>query len=166
MRMVTAAAIVWATAAAAAATALVPPPAGATKVLEVAGDGVQIYACAAAAAGKYAWTFKGPEANLYDAQGRQVGTHFAGPGWKLEDGSAVAAETLDKADAPRGAGVQWLLLKVTKHSGNGALDPVDLIRRADTKGGLAPKTGCDAAHVGAVARIHYTATYQFFAGPK
>jgi opacity protein-like surface antigen len=165
MRRITAAALILAATTAAAAAALVPPPAGAKKLLEVAGDGVQIYACAEAA-GKYTWAFKGPDANLYDAQGRQVGTHFAGPSWKLDDGSMVTAETLDKADAPRGAGVQWLLLKVKSHSGSGALDAADLIRRADTRGGLAPKTGCDAAHVGATARMHNTATYQFFAAPK
>ena len=145
-----------------AAAVLVPPPPGARIVLDLAGDGVQIYACVENA-GRYGWEFKGPEANLYDRDGRQVGTHFAGPGWKLGDGSAVTAEVVAKADAPRGAGIAWLLLKVKSHSGGGALDPVEFVRRADTRGGISPKTGCDAAHAGATARIHYTATYQFFA---
>ena len=165
MKTILAAAALSMTAGAAlAAAALAPAPAGAQKVLDLVGDGVQIYACGENA-GKYEWAFKGPEANLYDASGRQVGTHFAGPTWKIED-SAITAEPVAKADAPRGGGIPWLLLKVKSHSGNGALDTVGLVRRADTKGGLAPKTGCDAAHSGATARMHYTAAYQFFTAPK
>ena len=74
--------------AAAAAAALAPAPAGARKLFEFAGDGVQVYACSETA-GKFGWQFKGPEANLYDRDGRQTGTHFAGPTWKLQDGSAM-----------------------------------------------------------------------------
>jgi hypothetical protein len=42
---------------------------------------------------------------------------------------------------------------------------VSYIQRLDTAGGLAPTTGCDASHVGAIARVDYTATY-FFYRPK
>jgi hypothetical protein len=154
-----------AVAAVVAAPVLVPAPASARKLLELSGDGVQIYACAASGA-KYTWEFKGPEANLYDRDGRQVGTHFAGPSWKLEDGSTITAEVVDKAGAPRGLGIPWLLLKVASHSGRGALDAVAFVRRADTKGGLPPRASCDAAQAGAVARMHYTATYQFFAAAQ
>lgn len=149
----------------AVAAVLVPPPAGAQKLLDLRGDGVQIYACADSG-GKTAWAFKGPEANLYDPQGLQVGTHFAGPSWKLADGSTIAAEVVGKADAPRPGAIPWLLLRVTNHNGSGGLDAVAFVRRADTSGGLAPKTGCDAAHLGAAARVHYSAAYQFFAAAK
>jgi hypothetical protein len=37
-----------------------------------------------------------------------------------------------------------------------------LIHRLDTVGGIAPTTGCDADHVGAVARVDYTTTYVFY----
>jgi hypothetical protein len=40
------------------------------------------------------------------------------------------------------------------------------VRRADTRGGLPPRAGCDAGHAGTTARMHYTAIYQFFAAPK
>ncbi len=45
------------------------------------------------------------------------------------------------------------------------MDDVSYIQRLDTVGGLAPSSGCDAAHVGAIARVDYKATY-FFSRPK
>jgi hypothetical protein len=78
-------------------------------VLELVADGVQIYSCDAKE-GRFDWSFKGPEANLFDKQGRQVGTHFAGPTWKIDDGSAVVAEVVAKTDAAEPRTVQWLLL--------------------------------------------------------
>ena len=43
---------------------------------------------------------------------------------------------------------------------------VAYIQRLTTKGGLAPTTGCDAAHAGTTARIDYTATYYFYRADK
>ena len=134
-------------------------------MLELAADGVQIYICEAKEGG-FAWSFKAPEANLFDKQGRQVGTHFAGPTWKLDDGSDVVGEVTAKADAAEPGAIQWLLLRVKSHQGSGALSPVAYIRRAETKGGTAPSTGCDASHVSQQARMRYSATYQFFSAAK
>ena len=36
------------------------------------------------------------------------------------------------------------------------------INHLDTVGGIAPSTGCDVDHVGAVARVDYSATYFFY----
>lgn len=46
------------------------------------------------------------------------------------------------------------------------MSEVTYIQRLDTQGGLAPATGCDAAHEGATARIGYTATYYFYRAGK
>ncbi len=143
----------------------VPPPAGSAPVLELVADGVQIYTCEAKEGG-FAWSFKAPEANLFDKQGRQVGAHFAGPTWKLDDGSDVVGEVVAKADAAEPGAIQWLLLRVKSHQGSGALSPVAYIRRTETKGGLAPSTGCDASHLSQQARMRYSATYQFFNAAK
>ena len=43
------------------------------------------------------------------------------------------------------------------------LSPVTSIQRLNTKGGKAPATGCDAAHVAQEVRVPYTANYLFFA---
>lgn len=138
----------------------VPAPAGAKLAFEAEADGVQIYTC-----GKE-WVLKAPEANLFDKQGLQVATHFAGPTWKSSDGSSVVGELVSRADAPadakgRGA-IPWLLLKAKSHGGTGRMASIAFVRRVDTKGGAAPASGCDAAHVGAEVRVRYSALYQFF----
>ena len=143
----------------------VAPPQGSAPLLEVVADGVQIYTCEAKR-NLFEWSFKAPEANLFDEQGRQIGTHFAGPTWKMADGSAIVGEVIAKADAPEKGAVQWLLLRAKSHQGRGILADAAFIRRTDTKGGVAPTTGCDAGHVSEQARMRYSASYQFFSAPK
>ncbi len=143
----------------------VAPPHGSVLLLEVVADGVQIYACEAQAS-LFQWTFKGPEANLFDKQGRQIGTHFAGPTWKMADGSAIVSEVVAKADAPEKDAIQWLLLRAKAHEGHGVLAEAGFIRRAETRGGVAPTTGCDATHISEQARMRYSAIYQFFSAAK
>jgi hypothetical protein len=110
--------------------------------------------------------FRAPEALLFDAEGRQIGSHFMGPGWRLDDGSVVTGAVVAKADAPAAGDIPWLLLQAKDHSGSGTLTAVATIRRADTKGGAAPATGCDASRQGMQARMRYSATYQFFGAVK
>jgi hypothetical protein len=145
--------------------AAVEPPQGSTLLLEVEANGVQIYTCESKAS-TFEWSFKAPEANLFDKQGRQLGIHFAGPTWKMEDGSAIVGDVVAKGDAPEQGAIQWLLLRVKSQEGTGALAQAAFIRRIDTKGGVAPKTGCDASHVSQQARMRYSAVYQFFSAPK
>ena len=144
----------------------VAPPAGSTLVLELFADGVQIYTRDSKDGGGYGWAFNAPDAKLFDKDGRQVGTHFSGPAWELDDGSGINGEVVAKADAPEAGAIQWLLLRVTSHQGSGALSAVSYIRRADTKGGVGPKAGCDAQHLSEQARMRYSATYQFYSAPK
>src|SRR5271170_6677609 len=143
----------------------IAPPQGSALLLEAVVDGVQIYSCEAKGS-LFQWAFKAPEANLFDKQGRQIGTHFAGPTWKMADDSAVVGEVTAKADAPERGAVQWLLLRAKSHEGQGILAEAAFIRRTDTKGGVAPTAGCDASHVSEQARMRYSAIYQFFRAPK
>jgi hypothetical protein len=46
------------------------------------------------------WTLKAPEADLFDANGRAIGRHYAGPTWELMDGSEVVGKFKARADAP------------------------------------------------------------------
>jgi len=140
-------------------------PPGARLVLEAAAQGVQIYTCKKGNDG-YGWAFSGPEAALFDADGRQIGTHFTGPSWQLDDGSRIVGETIAQASAPEPHAVAWLLLRVKSHEGNGTLSGVGLVRRIDTQGGTAPATGCDAAQADRQARMRYTARYLFYAPPQ
>ena len=147
-----------------AAEPLVPAPQGAPLLLEVMADGVQVYSCEPKGQG-FEWTFKAPEANLFDQQGVQIGAHFAGPSWKF-DSATIVGEVVTRADAPASGAIPWLLLKTKSHDGTGAVAAAAFIRRAETKGGVAPTTGCDAAHREAQVRMRYSALYQFFGAPK
>ena len=144
---------------------LVPAPQGAKLVLEAAAQGVQIYVCEKGGDG-YHWVFKAPDAALFDASGRQVGTHFAGPTWQFADGSRIVGEVAAQAPAPEPHAIAWLLLRVKSREGSGVLSAVDLVRRVDTQGGVAPVATCDATQAQTEARMRYTARYLFYTTPR
>ena len=140
------------------------PPAGATLLFELDARGVQIYTCEEDPddASAFVWTFVAPEAELLNKHGELVGTHFAGPTWQGNDGSAVMAEVLERADAPDAGAIPWLLLGATDHAGSGAFSTITHIQRLATAGGTAPTDGCDADHAGEETRVPYEAVYAFF----
>jgi hypothetical protein len=138
-------------------------PAGAHALLQAKGDGVQIYTCVDEHDGAK-WVLKAPDAKLLDATGKVIGSHFAGPTWKLEDGSQVQGEAIGTQPAPEADSVAWLLLRAKTGTATGALANVRFIRRTETHGGAATKSGCEnSGDVGKTARIPYTATYTFYA---
>ena len=144
---------------------LTPPP-GAALLLRALGRGVQIYTSQpnAAAAGKFQWVLKGPEASLTceDERGQFVATHFAGPTWQsaLEgDSSKVTGEVAAKADAPGGDSIPWLLLKGKSTDSSGMFSGVKFIQRLRTRGGLAPSEPTEA---GREVRVPYEAQYVFY----
>jgi hypothetical protein len=139
------------------------PPAGSVLLFELRARGVQIYACEANPddASAFVWTFKAPEAELFNRRGEVAGHHFAGPTWQGLDGSAVVGEVLERADSPDTGSIPWLLLEATEHAGTGAFSTITFIQRLDTVGGAAPAEGCDADHAGDEVRQPYEATYAF-----
>ena len=127
--------------------------------------GVQSYACTATAGG-HAWTFVAPTADLFHAQGRQIGSHYAGPTWEWADGSTVKASRVDGVTVDPTA-IPWLLLRASPGSegptGGDRLVPTTFIQRVNTTGGIAPAAAlCNAATVGSQADVPYTADYLFF----
>jgi hypothetical protein len=126
-----------------------------------AAEGLQVYQCQAVATG-FAWTLLAPDADLFDKHGNIVGDHFGGPTWRSEDGSSVVASRVASAPAPVAGAIPWLLLVAVSHDGEGGMDEVTSIQRLSTTGGVAPATGCDADHVGAVQGVPYTADYFFY----
>jgi hypothetical protein len=136
-------------------------PEGNRLAFALYGDGVQIYDCKVGTAGTLAWVFRAPEADLL-WHGHLVGTHYAGPTWEGLDGSTVVGTRVNGVTVDTSA-IPWLLLQGTAHSGHGPMSKVTYIQRLETVGGLAPTTGCDDAHAGAVAEVPYTATYAFYA---
>jgi hypothetical protein len=142
----------------------VTAPVGAKLLLHASAQGVQIYKCAKADDG-YHWVFSAPDATLFDLTGRQIGTHFAGPTWQMEDGSKIVGDVVAQVPATEPHAIAWLLLRVKSHDGKGVLSGVELVRRIDTLGGTAPAAGCDADHVSAEVRMRYMANYLFYAAP-
>jgi hypothetical protein len=127
-------------------------------VLQARGEGVQIYACVNDTDWK--WKLKAPDATLFDENHHAIGKHFAGPTWRLDDGSEVQGKLLESRQM---AGtIPWLIVAAKSTGGEGRLSHVDAVRRTDTQGGLAPATGCDAEHGGTEVRVSYSATYSFF----
>jgi hypothetical protein len=125
-------------------------PEGQKAVLTATGKGVQIYACQNAQ-----WVFQAPEATLFDAAGKEIGTHGAGPVWTLRDGRSVKGTVVARGDAPDKRDIPWLLLK-----GDGSFE---YIRRSDTHGGVAPAGGCET---GRTLRVDYSAVYTFYSSGR
>jgi hypothetical protein len=130
----------------------------ATLVLQARGEGVQIYTCTKDA--DWGWKLKAPDATLFDQHGNAIGKHFAGPTWRLNDGSEAKGKAIETRPQP--VTIPWLILAAHSTGGPGTLSHVDMVRRTETHGGSAPSTGCDAEHAGAEVRIPYSAIYGFF----
>jgi hypothetical protein len=138
-------------------------PAGARQVLQVKGEGFQIYTCTSTSQSPK-WVLKAPEAKLLDDAGRVVGTHFAGPSWKLSDGGQVAGELIASQPSSDSDSVAWLLLRAKPGTATGSLAGIAFIRRTNTHGGVPGTVGCQAdTDAGKSERIPYTATYTFYA---
>jgi hypothetical protein len=140
-------------------------PPGEQVVLLAHASGSQIYTCQAAD-GKFAWTLKAPDAELKDEKGKVIGSHFAGPTWKLNDASEVTGKAAAHVDSPDAGSIPWLLVKAVGHSGDGMLANVTTIQRLNTHGGKPPDAGCDASHPDAETKSSYTADYYFYSPPK
>ena len=132
-------------------------PATEMVLLKALGKGKQIYVCKA-----NAWVLDRPQAELMDESGRVIGKHYKGPVWEAADGSKVGGSGEQRAGAPEGKAVPWLLLKANSHEGTGMFARVTYIQRVDTEGGLAPAAGCDASHEGAETAVEYRASYYFY----
>jgi Protein of unknown function (DUF3455) len=137
-------------------------PANEQILLKVHAKGDQIYICKSDGA-QFVWTLKGPDAQLFDKDGKPFGKHFAGPSWQANDGSRVTGKAVANAPSPDADSVPWLLLTVVGRSGDGVLAHATSIQRINTKGGKASASGCDAAHTGMEIRAPYSADYLFFA---
>ena len=141
-------------------------PAGARTILAAKGEGVQIYSCVAVQDGAK-WTLQGPDAKLLDARDHQIGAHFAGPTWKLTDGSQVSGELVASQPSPDAGSVAWLLLRAKAGSATGKLAQVTFIRRTETHGGVPAANDCQkAGDVGKSVRVQYSATYAFYANRR
>ena len=142
-------------------------------------DGTQNYSCLPSGNG-FAWTLYGPQATLFDDDGRQLTTHYlspnpdesgaARPTWQdSRDTSRVWGVVVDSSADPAfvaPGSIAWLLLRVVgteAGSGPNKLASTVFIQRVNTAGGVAPASGCSRkADVGRKALVPYTTDYVFY----
>jgi hypothetical protein len=138
-------------------------PAGEEVVLFAHATGSQIYTCQAGAAGRFSWTLKAPDAELHDRKDKVIGSHSAGPTWKLKDGSEVTGKMAAQVDSLDADSIPWLLVRAESHAGKGLLTSVTTIQRVHTHGGKPPAEGCDGSRPDAETKSSYSADYFFYA---
>ena len=136
-------------------------PVSFSAYLEIPAKGVQIYACGKNEKGEIAWLHNGPEAELFDIQGKPYGKHYGGPSWEAPDGGKVIGALKASTPAPDTADIPWLLLDIKSREGEGIFTQAKAILRVNTKGGIAPSSSAADAAEGSVARIPYEALYLF-----
>lgn len=154
-------------------------PAGHTPYLAGHAVGTQGYVCVTDGA-TFRWAPFGPQATLFNNDGRQQLTHLLdpaphslvpSPAWQhSRDSSIVWGRVVASSSDPAyvaGDAVPWLLLEAAVvgegPTGGGTLLPTRYVQRLNTSGGLAPSGGCtSAADVATRALVPYEADYFFF----
>ena len=143
--------------------------------------GSQNYECQPTTSpGHVAWTLFTPQATLFNDSFDQLITHFNSPNPDEGDGAVVVRATWqDSTDSSRfwakatgvvtvdPTAIAWVRLQVvgTRRgpTGGDELSESTFVQRVNTKGGLAPTTGCDQlTDVGGKAFVPYTADYVFY----
>ena len=142
------------------------------------GVGTQNYVCQPTGPlGRVGWVLFTPEATLFDDDGGQLTSHFFSLNpiegtvvratWEdSRDSSTVWAAAIASATVDSNA-IAWVLLQVVGTrvgpTGGDAFSGTTFVQRLNTRGGLAPATGCDSlSDVGHKAFVPYTADYFFY----
>jgi hypothetical protein len=143
-------------------------PNGNARVATFYAEGVQKYKSQQKAGtnpATYEWVFVAPEAVLYDASNKKVGTHSAGPTWQLNGSTtdSIYAQQFTPAKTAPGtdpASVDWLLLMPkTGKTPTGIFANVSYIQRIATIGGKAPAILPNGPNE--TIDVKYTAIYRF-----
>jgi Protein of unknown function (DUF3455) len=142
-------------------------PGGNTRVATYFAEGVQKYKAQAKAGSdpvSYEWVFVAPQADLYDATNRKIGTHSAGPTWQLIGTTdSIHAQQFSPArvaPSPDVQSIDWLqLMPRTGKIASGVFANTSYIQRIATKGGKAPARLPVSANE--TVEVKYTAVYRF-----
>ena len=144
-----------------------PPnlPNGNSRVASFYAEGVQKYKAQPKAGNpaELEWVFLAPEADLYDASGKKVGTHGAGPYWQLSPADSLFGQAFSPARnfaSSDASSIDWLLL-MAKPGKNptGRFADVAYIQRIATRGGKAPQKAPQSA--AETVAVPYSAVYRF-----
>jgi hypothetical protein len=127
------------------------------ETLQVKGVGAQIYECRKADQGRLEWVFREPAAALIK-DGKTLGVHYAGPTWRMNDGSSIKGVVVKQAQGTTSGDIPWLELNAIDHLGKGALSNVTGVRRIRTTGG---KISGSCMNEGSFTSAPYEAEYIF-----
>lgn len=156
-------------------------PAGSKAFLIGHAVGTQNYVCLPAGDGAK-WVLFGPQATVFDDDGKQIMTHFLSPNpgetgtparatWQHSGRTssvwAVKVAESDDAQYVQPGAIKWFLLQVVgTQAGTQTTDPLlktTVIHRVNTTGGIAPASECTVAgDVGKTKLVPYTADYVFY----
>ena len=136
-----------------------------TELVTLHAEGAQLYECKPDSgnkpqAGALTWQFREPIAAL-TLDGKTVGRHYAGPAWDYYDGSEVKGKVTASAPGATPNDIPWLKLEIVNHRNNGILSNATVVRRINTRGGLA-QGSCERA--GDFLSVPYSADYVFLRG--
>lgn len=134
-------------------------PSDQVPVLQLSAQGVQIFRCEKRETGM-AWTFRQPEAELFDASGKAVGRHGASLTFEHIDGSRLLATIVANDEAPQSTDLRWLLM-TTRSFNHGAFERVTYVQRVSTRGGM-PPARCETGQSGQLLRVDFTADFVFY----
>lgn len=133
-----------------------------TELVTLHAEGVQLYECKPDSgnkpvAGAMTWQLREPIATLI-LDGKSVGRHYAGPAWDYYDGSEVKGKVVASTPGATSKDIAWLKLEVIGHRNSGVLSDATVVRRINTRGGLA-QGSCERA--GDFLTVPYSADYVF-----
>ncbi len=132
-------------------------------VLRLRAQGAQLFRCERLGVGgqlAYGWIYRQPEADLFDAAGRFVGSHGANFTFEHNDGSVLVGRVVGHDEAARAEDLPWLLLATRAH-GQGALARIDYVQRVNTRGGMPPDR-CDPNEQNQLLRVSFSADFIFY----
>jgi hypothetical protein len=125
-------------------------------------EGAQLYECKpdSGKPGALTWQFREPIASLI-RDGKSVGQHYAGPTWDYNDGSSAKGKVTSSTPGATPNDIPWLTLAIVDHRNSGMLSSATVVRRINTKGGVA-QGSCQKA--GDFLSVPYSADYVFLRG--
>src|SRR4029077_7014576 len=111
------------------------PPGGSVAAGGFPGRGVKIYV-GSLIGSAFQWTWKAPEAVLYDNQGNKFADYYFGPTWEAPDSSKIVGTITAIAPAPRPSAIGWYIAMVASPSGADVLIGTRFVQQINTVGGL------------------------------
>ncbi|MDB5966549.1 MAG: hypothetical protein JWQ72_3049 [Polaromonas sp.] len=140
-------------------------PAGNVVALETTATGNLTYECRAntPTAGTLGWVLASPSANLYDREGRQVGTYSGPPAtWTAADGSSVTGTQVAISPVVGAIHIPLQLSKGTPAATPGVMSNITYIQRVNTKNGQDFTKPCTQTDLGEKMVRPYQADYIFW----